>query len=58
MYEKLDALAKDRGFSEENLMRAIAENTIREIMETLQIDSETIRKIDKTLHGMPALTNL
>ena len=55
MYDRLAALAKDRGCPEGILMQAIAENTIREIMETLQIDSETIMKIDKTLHGIASV---
>lgn len=36
----------------EGLMAAIGNNTLRELMEMVQVDGETIQEIDKTLHSM------
>ena len=52
MFAAIEAVAKARGFSVEGLMAAIGNNTGREIMEMVQIPADTIREIDKTLHGM------
>ena len=34
------------------LMAAVGNNTVRELMEMVQVDGETIQKIDKALHSM------
>ena len=52
MFAGIEAVAKARGFSLEGLMAAIGCNTAREIMEMVQIPEDTIREIDKALHGM------
>lgn len=52
MFAGIEAVAKARGFSLEGLMAAIGNNTAREIMEMVQIPADTIREIDKALHGM------
>lgn len=52
MYDGIKAVADARGFSIEKLMEAVGNNTIRELMETVQVDSDIICEIDKTLHGM------
>jgi hypothetical protein len=52
MYAAIEAVAKARQFSVEGLMTAVGNNTAREIMEMVQIPSDTITEIDKTLHQM------
>ena len=52
MYDRIKAVADSRGFSVDGLMSAVGGNTIREIMEILQFDSETILSYDKALHGI------
>ena len=52
LLEGMRAVAEARGFPLDALMLAIGNNTIREIMEMLQIDSEMILSIDRTLHGI------
>lgn len=52
LFVGISAVADERGFSAEGLMSAIGNNTIREIMEMIQIDSETIFALDKALHGI------
>lgn len=52
MYAGIEAIAKARGFSTEGLSLAVGNNTVREIMEMLQIPAETIADIDRALHGM------
>lgn len=52
MFDGIQAVAKARGFSLEGLMAAVGNNTAKELMETVQVDAETIRKIDAVLHGM------
>ena len=52
MYAAIEAVAKARQFSVEGLMAAVGNNTAREIMEMVQIPSDTITEIDKTLHQM------
>ena len=55
MYDGLASVAKSRGYSAEALLQVLGDNTIREIMELLQINRETIMKIDKTLHGIASI---
>ena len=50
MYAAIEAVAKARQFSVEGLMTAVGNNTAREIMEMVQIPSDTITEIDKALH--------
>ena len=45
-------MADARGFSMEKLMEAAGNNTIRELMEMVQMDMDKIYEIDKTLHSM------
>lgn len=52
MYAAIEAVAKARQFSVEGLMAAVGNNTAREIMEMVQIPSDTITEIDKALHQM------
>ena len=52
MFQGIEAVAQARGYSLEGLMAAIGNNTAREIMEMVQLPSETIKKIDAQLHGM------
>ena len=52
MYAAIEAVAKARQFSAEGLMTAVGNNTAREIMEMVQIPSDTITEIDKALHQM------
>ena len=52
MYTAIEAVAKARQFSVEGLMTAVGNNTAREIMEMVQIPSDTITEIDKALHQM------
>lgn len=52
LFDGMQAVADARGFSMEGLMAAIGNNTIRELMEMVQVDGEIIQEIDKTLHSM------
>ena len=50
LYTGMEGVANARGYSIEGLMTAMGENTIRELMEMLQISSEVIIGLDKQLH--------
>lgn len=52
MFAGIEAVARERGFSVESVMAVISNNTVREIMETCQIPTDTITEIDRVLHGM------
>lgn len=52
LFDGMQAVAEARGFSMEGLMAAVGNNTLRELMEMVQVDGETIQEIDKTLHRM------
>ncbi len=52
MFAGIEAVAKARGYSVEGLMAAVGNNTAREIMEMVQIPSETIHEVDVRLHSM------
>ena len=52
LFDDMQAVANARGFSMEGLMAAVGNNTVRELMEMVQVDGETIQKIDKALHSM------
>ena len=52
MYDGIQVVANIRGFSMEGLMMAVGTCTIREIMEMIQTDDETILAIDKELHNI------
>ncbi len=52
MYEAIAKLAKERGFSLEALHAGIANNTAREIMETVRLSGDVIDRIDAALHGI------
>ena len=50
LFTSMEAVANARGYSVEELMTAMGENTIRELMEMLQILSEVMIGLDKQLH--------
>ncbi len=52
MFDGMQAVADARGYSMEGLMAAVGNNTLRELMEMVQVDADTIRNIDRDLHGM------
>ena len=52
LFDGMRAVADARGFSMEGLMAAVGNNSVRELMEMVQVDGETIQEIDKTLHSM------
>ena len=52
LFDGMQAVADARGFSMEGLTAAVGNNTLRELMEMVQVDSETIQEIDKALHSM------
>ena len=52
LFDGMQAVADARGFSMEGLMAAVGNNTVRELMEMVQVDGETIQEIDKALHSM------
>ena len=52
LFDGIQAVADARGYSVEALMTVIGNNTIREIMEMIQIAPETIQALDRALHGM------
>ena len=52
LFDGMQAVANARGLSMEGLMAAMGNNTVRELMEMVQVDGETIQKIDKALHSM------
>ena len=51
MYDRLEAVAKERGFDYEMLLAAIGKNTVRELMETFGMTQEEIVEINRQLHG-------
>lgn len=57
MYDGIQAVADARGFAVDKLMDAIGNNTIREIMEMVQVDADAIVEIDKALHGIINVQN-
>ena len=52
LFDGMQAVADARGYTMEGLMAAIGNNTLRELMEMVQVDGETIQEIDKALHSM------
>lgn len=52
LFDGMQAVADARGYSMEGLMAAVGNNTVRELMEMVQIEDETIQEIDKALHSM------
>ena len=52
LFDGMQAVADARGFSMEGLMAAVGNNTVRELMEMVQVDGETIQEIDTVLHSM------
>ena len=51
LYDRLEAIAKERGFDYERLLAAIGKSTIRELMETCGMTQEEIIEINRQLHG-------
>lgn len=52
LFDGMQAVADARGYSMEGLIAAIGNNTLKELMEMVQVDGETIQEIDKALHSM------
>lgn len=52
VFESIRQVAKERGFSYEALLDAVGPNTLREVMETMQYDDETIKMLDAKLHAI------
>ncbi len=52
IYDGIRKVADEKGFSYENLIEAIRNFTLRELMEMSQADSDKIAEMDKKLHGM------
>lgn len=52
LFDRMQAVADTRGYSMEGLMDAVGNNTLRELMEMVQVDEEVIQEIDKVLHGI------
>lgn len=52
LFDGMKVVADARGYSMEGLMAAVGNNTVRELMEMVQIDGDTIQKIDNALHSM------
>lgn len=53
MYERMEMIAKEGGYSMERLITAIGNSSIREIMEMAQMTASDILEIDQQLHGIP-----
>lgn len=52
MYKCIQGIADDRGFSMEGLMTAVGGTTIRELMEMVMMEKETILRLDAALHNI------
>ena len=52
LFDGMQVVADARGYSMEGLIAAVGNNTLRELMEMVLVDGETIQEIDKTLHSM------
>lgn len=52
LWDGMQAVANARGYTVEGLMAAVGNNTVRELMEMVMVDEETILKIDSSLHSM------
>ena len=50
LFDGIRAVAAARDFSVEGLMAAVGNNTVRELMEMVQVDEAVIQKIDNALH--------
>ena len=50
LFAGIKAVAAARGYTEDGLMAAVSGNTVRELMEMVQVPDEAILKIDKALH--------
>lgn len=52
MYDGIRMAADARGYHPDKLLEAIGGNTIRELMEMVQVGEDIIAEIDKKLHGI------
>lgn len=52
LFDGMQAVANARGYSMEGLIAAVGANTVRELMEMVRVDENTICEIDRALHGM------
>ena len=51
LYERMEAIAKERGFSYDRLLEAVGKSPIRELMETCGMTQEEIAETNRLLHG-------
>lgn len=52
LFDGMQAVADARGFSMDKLMAAVGNNTVKELMEMVKVDEDTIHQIDRELHAM------
>lgn len=55
LYDGMQAVATARGFSMEGLMAAVGSNSVRELMEMVLVDADTISAIDRSLREIENL---
>lgn len=53
LYDGINAVAAERGFSPEILMAVVGGTTVRELMETVKMPKETITEINRALMAIP-----
>lgn len=53
MYERMKMIAEERGYPLEALLTVLGNNSIREIMEMVQMTDSDILKIEQKLHKIP-----
>lgn len=51
LYGRLETIAKERGFQYEGLLKAIGGSSVRELMETCEMEKEEIIEADQKLHA-------
>jgi len=52
LYDGMRVVAESRSYSMEGLMAVVGNNTVRELMEMVQVNETTIQDIDRVLHGI------
>ena len=52
LFDGMQAVADARGYAMEGLMASVGNCTLRELMEMVQMDADSISEIDRILHGM------
>ena len=51
LYSRLETIAKERGFQYDGLLKAIGGSSVRELMETCEMEKEEIIETDQKLHA-------